>query len=155
MVEYVTTAANSTLDFQVRDFGPASGSFITDDIAVRNMTGPGTGMAIGKEDVDGAEMEDNGAGEVAFEPALSPMPMREAGTLQFVTSQSGALRVELLDLSGRRVRLVKDDADAPAGAYELPIGRVGADGVCLSAGVYFWRVAARDGVKSGRFVMLP
>jgi hypothetical protein len=161
MVEYTTTAANSTLDFQVRDFWYPRvpyAVFITDDIAVRNVTpgGTGTGMAIGKEDVDGALMEHgDGAGEVSFEPQLSPLPVRDRGTLRFATSQSGALRAELLDLSGRRVRVLKDEADAPAGAYELPIGRVGADGVRLSAGVYFWRVAARDGVKSGRFVVLP
>jgi hypothetical protein len=150
-VDYTTTAANSTIDFQVRDFPLVpSEVFVTDDIGVRNITsvGAGSGMAMGMEDVDGA-------GGVAFEPRLTPMPMRNSGTLRFATSQSGALRVELLDLSGRRMRLLKDDADAPAGAYELPIGRVGEDGVRLSAGVYFWRVAARDGVKSGRFVMLP
>jgi hypothetical protein len=158
IVEYVTTSANATLDFQVRDFPLVpSEVFITDDIAVCNVTpgGTGTGMAIGKEDVDGALMEDGGGVEVSFAPKLVPMPMRESGTLGFVTSQRGALCAELLDLSGRRVRSLMSDADAPAGPYVLPTGRVGEDGSRLSAGVYFWRVAARDGVKSGRFVIVP
>jgi hypothetical protein len=149
-VDYTTTSANSTLDFQVRDFPQAPGEmFVTDDIAVRNVTsdGAGTGMAE-RHDFDDSE-------QIALAPSLSPSPIHDSGTLRFMTSETGPLRVELLDLAGRRVRNVYDEREAPAGVYELPIGRVGQDGIRLSAGVYFWRVAAREGVKSGRFVLLP
>ena len=147
-VDYTTTSANSTLDFQVRDF-PITGSevFFTDDITIRNVSGPGagTGMAAwynGQDD------------PVTLEPRLSPSPMHGSGTLRFMTSTPGTLRVEVLDLAGRRVRSLVDDRNAPAGLYELPILRVGDDGQRLGAGVYFYRVIAREGVKSGRFVML-
>jgi PKD repeat protein len=147
-VDYTTTAANSTLDFQVRDF-PLVGSevFITDDIAVRNVTavGAGTGMAA---------WYDGEHDPVAMEARLTPSPMHGSGTLRFMTTARGSLRVDLLDLAGRRVRTLMSQSDAPAGLYELPVIRLGDDGRRLGAGVYFWRVAGREGTKTGRFVML-
>lgn len=147
-VDYTTTAANATLDFQVRDFPLVpSEVFITDDIAIRNVTalGAGTGMAAwydGEHDL------------VTMEARLVPSPMRGSGTLRFMTSVSGPLRVDLIDLAGRRARSLMSESDAPAGLYELPITRVADDGRRLGAGVYFWRVQGREGTKTGRFVML-
>ena len=143
-VEYTTTSANSTLDFQVRDFPIVpSEVFITDDIAIRNVTavGAGTGMATWYQGDD----------LVAMDARLVPMPMHGNGTLSFMTSQSGALRVEILDLAGRRVRRVMDDREAPAGLYEFPITRAGDDGSHLGAGVYFWRIDSREGVDVQHF----
>ena len=150
-VEYTTTSINSTLDFQVRDF-PAVPSevLVADDIAVRNVTSQGasSGMTDWGDVVDGSET-------VALEPRLVPIPMREGGTLRFLTSRTGALRVEILDLAGRRVRQVMDEREAAAGVYELAIGRSGEGGARLGAGVYFWRVVAAEGTRNGRFVVLP
>jgi PKD repeat protein len=150
-VDYTTTAANSTLDFQVRDFPiEPSEVFVADDIAVRNVTsqGAGTGMAEGIDDLDGS-------GLVAMAPRLVPSPIHDSGMLRFMTSRPGTLRVEILDLAGRRIRRLMDEKEAPAGLYELPIGRTSQDGIRLGAGVYFWRIQSREATKAGRFVMLP
>ena len=76
------------------------------------------------------------------------------GVLRFATSQPGRLRVEVLDLAGRRVRRLMDETDAPPDVYLLTVGVRGADGGRLSPGVYFYRIESTDGVRMGRFVML-
>jgi hypothetical protein len=146
-VDYVTTSANTTLDFQVRDFPIVpSEVLITDDITIRNVTSPGagTGMAAWYDGED----------PVSMQPRLVPSPIHTTGTLSFMTSQPGVLRVEILDLAGRRVRRVMDERDAPAGLYELPIGPLTDDGRRLGAGVYFYRIEMGEGVHTGRFVRL-
>ena len=150
-LDYTTTMANSTLDFQVRDF-PVEPSevFITDDISVRNITSPGAGTGMAEWRV---EME--GEGLASVEPRLVPIPIHDAGMLRFVTAQTGPVRVEVLDLAGRRVRRLMDEREAPAGIYELPVRRGGEGGARLGPGVYFWRIVAREGARSGRFVVLP
>lgn len=147
-VDYTTTATNSTLDFQVRDF-PLVGSelFFTDDVSVRNVSAPGAGTGM-------ASWYDGEHDPVALEPRLTPSPMHDSGTLRFMTSQPGALRVEVLDIAGRRVRGLMNEREAPAGLYELPITRAGDDGGRLRPGMYFWRIQSPEGAKTGRFVML-
>jgi PKD repeat protein len=147
-LDYLTTAANSTLDFQVRDWPIApSEVFFTDDIAIRNITAPGAGTGMAKWY--------RGEDPVAIAPRLVPSPIRHSGTLTFLTTEPGGLRVEILDLAGRRMRKLIDERDAPAGLYELTIGPGGGEGPRLQAGVYFYRIEAREGARSGRFVILP
>ena len=79
---------------------------------------------------------------------VMPSPIRSSGTLSFATSRSGSLRVEILDLAGRRVHRLLDRAEAPAGRHELSIPRD------LNTGVYFYRIEALERVETGRFAVL-
>jgi hypothetical protein len=90
-----------------------------------------------------------------MEPRLVPVSIHDSGMLRFMTSGPGVLRLEILDLAGRRISRLMDEREAPAGLYELPVGRASQDGIRLGAGAYFWRIQSREATKAGRFVMLP
>ena len=91
---------------------------------------------------------------IPLEAAVSPSPMRSEGLLEFATSRAGLLEVQLLDLAGRRVRQLSNQADAPAGWHRLAIDGRGDGGSQLKAGVYFYRIRAGEGTVTGRFVIL-
>jgi hypothetical protein len=149
-VDYTALAAGSTLDFQVRDFPLVAGEvFVTDDISIRDITGV-TGIVPAEGEADLPEEQD----PAALEPALHPSPVRSAAVLSFATSRPGALRVEVIDLAGRRVQRVADEIDSPPGMHVLKISGIGDDGRRMSPGVYFYRIEAEEGARTGRFVML-
>jgi len=139
-LDYTTQGRGTTLDFQVRDFPVApSEVFETDEIAVRNVTGqPGTGVVAVPRQPPQLELRSR----------VVPSPIRSSGILSFATSRSGSLRVEILDLAGRRVHRLLDRAEAPAGRHEVSIPRD------LSTGVYFYRIEALERVETGRFAVL-
>jgi hypothetical protein len=140
ILDYTTKERGTTLDFQVRDFPIVpSEVFETDEIAVRNITGqPGTGVVDVPQHLPRLELRSR----------VVPSPIHSSGILSFATSRSGRLRVEILDLAGRRVRRLLDRDEAPAGRYELSIPRD------LHTGVYFYRVEALGRVETGRFAVL-
>ena len=142
-LDYITNRIGTTLDFQIRDFPVALGEvFMTDDISIYNLGI--TTLSAGEP-----------GGALSMAPMLYPSPMRTASTLRFATSRPGRLRVEILDLAGRRVRQLIDEPQASAGVHLLSVSRgAGRDGPALGPGVYFYRVADLDGVRSGRFVVL-
>ncbi len=63
-----------------------------------------------------------------------PNPFRDAATLDFQLSTSGAVTIELVDLLGRRVWRTTSDR-LPAGRHQIPIGSSR-----LASGVYVYRV---------------
>ncbi len=85
---------------------------------------------------------------------VSPNPMRHSGTLRFATTRRGRLLAQILDLSGRVVRTLADEADAAAGARSFALSTRDEHGRGLPSGMYFYRVASTDGVQRGRFVVL-
>lgn len=74
--------------------------------------------------------------EAARALCLAPNPARGACTARFALARPGRVTLELLDLSGRRVR-GPVSAELPAGPAELRLGDLSA----LPAGVYFARVS--------------
>ena len=76
--------------------------------------------------------------------------MRGQGTLRLTLGRSGPVRVEVLDVQGRRVSTVLDSPHLEPGRH--PIALHGEEP--LAAGVYFYRVRAAEGVVRGRFVVL-
>ncbi len=149
-VDYVTTASGSTLDFNVKDFPVVAGEvFLTDNLAVRSVTGEPAMIASAQAQLVTQEI----MAERPLEPRICPSPFRSEATLSFATSRSGALRVDVIDLAGRNVRQLVNDPDAPAGMHLIRIN-AGAGGAPLNPGIYFYRVDAREGVKTGRFVVL-
>jgi hypothetical protein len=142
-LDYVAVRQGTTLDFQVRDYPVAIGeTFMVDDIAIHN-------LGLTTTSVGGPSPA------ATLAPVLFPSPLHNAGTLRFATSRPGRLSVEILDLSGRRVRQLADEAQAAPGMHEFAVSRSGGhDGPALGPGIYFYRVAGVDGVKSGRFAVL-
>jgi hypothetical protein len=83
--------------------------------------------------------------------AASPNP--SAGAISFVLdlAVAGAARVEVFDLTGRRVASTPYGQLA-AGRHSLSWDGRGADGVPVAPGVYLARVRAGDLTASARFV---
>ena len=147
-VDYTTLASNSTLDFNVKDFPLAVGEvFLTDNLSIRDVTGqtapPGSLRPPLRESVIAEPLK----------PVVYPTPFRSAATLNFSTSRSGILRVDVIDLAGRRVRRLMDETDAGPGLHLLTI-TANSGGERLDPGIYFYRIEAAEGVRTGRFVVL-
>lgn len=86
--------------------------------------------------------------------ALSPNPLNPRATLSFVTASPGRARVEIFDVSGRRVNTLVDDPSLRAGYHEVAIEGRSAAGERLGSGVYFYRIEAAGEVALGRFTIL-
>jgi flagellar hook assembly protein FlgD len=74
--------------------------------------------------------------------------------LAFATTQPGAVRIELYDLNGRRVRRVLDEPFMAPGLHNVMLDGRGDQGERLGDGVYFYRVQAAERSATGRFVIV-
>ena len=150
--DYVTVGGGTTtLDFQIKDFPLVAGEvFLADNVSIRNVTGTTAAAAA----LASGPTRSAPGDLVPLRPTLCPSPLRSQGTLRFATSRSGMLRVQVVDLAGRRVRQLLDATDAPAGEHELPVDGRGDNGQPLSPGIYFFRIQAQEGLTTGRFVIL-
>ncbi len=99
-------------------------------------------MPVGIEDVGGAQPEQ------ALLSANYPNPFRGSTTFEYALSESGPVRLEVYDLTGRRVALLVDEMQ-PASTY-----RVGFDAPDLASGVYFVRLQASGTVLSRKITVL-
>ena len=157
-VDYVTTSAASTLDFWIKDWPLIAGeTFQIDNVSVsRVVSGASAAPALAGSGAAEAEPMPGPANatEAPLMVRLWPSPLESRGTMSFATSVPGPLTVELLDLAGRRVRRLMDEADAPAGFHVLTLDGMSDNGTTLHPGVYFYRVHAREGVRTGRFAKL-
>ncbi|MGH7742531.1 MAG: FlgD immunoglobulin-like domain containing protein, partial [Candidatus Eiseniibacteriota bacterium] len=154
IVDYTSLSAGSSLDLQVKDnpLLPAE-VFLTDDIAIRDITGvPGIVAALGAPDPDarGSDVVES----LLFASAVYPSPVQTSAVLTFATTKMGALRVDIVDLAGREVRRLDDESQAPAGTHTLTIDRTRNDGQRMSPGLYFYRIVADEGRITGRFAVL-
>jgi hypothetical protein len=154
-VDYVSVAAGTSLDLQVLDFPLTTGEvFLADDVSIYDVTTSPTSR------IETAQSEP-GAAEVIvdmsrMEPLVgrvAPSPLRTGAHLRFVTSRPGALRVTLFDLTGRRVRRVTDELNAPAGPHDLVLDGLDDRGRALASGLYFYRIRALEGVSNGRVLI--
>ena len=146
MVDYVTVAAGSNLDLQVLDSPLNSNeAFYADDITLFNTT-PLVGVAVDS-------IPDLGS-RIPLVAKVAPSPLRTVSTLSFVTSRPGPLRVTLFDVGGRRVRIVLDQASAPAGLHVATVDGNDDRGRTLGSGLYFYRIRALEGVSTGRIAIV-
>ena len=154
-VDYTSVAAGSSLDLQVLDFPlAASEVFITDDISIYDITGMALKQADAAQGVQAAaDPNPDLRGRAPLVGIVSPSPLRSASTLSFVTSRPGPLRVTLFDVTGRRVRSVLDEAEAPAGFHVAMVDGKDDHGRALGSGLYFYRIRALEGVSGGRIVI--
>jgi len=86
-------------------------------------------------------------------PVLVPSPLRSRSTLSFSLSEPGPLEVDLMDLSGRRVRSLMSSSAAAPGTYHVPIDGYSDRGVRLASGIYLYRIQAARRRWTGRLVV--
>jgi hypothetical protein len=109
-----------------------------------NQTEWGTGMFIAYADEPTAVTASAAASRM--ELRISPTPFRDGASVRFVLSERAAIRLELLDVGGRRVARLADGVRA-AGPHRISI-----DGRTLTSGVYFVRLVSGDGAAVRRIV---
>ena len=140
-VDYVVTQSGTTLDFQALDYpvAPAE-TLIVDNVSIKPV---GASTAVNPLD-----------GVTEFAAVMTPNPVRAGGAIHFVLPHPGFARVEVLDLSGRRVRSLLDRRDLGAGAERVWFDGRNQDGGRLASGVYFYRVETSFGTLTRRFAIL-
>jgi hypothetical protein len=146
IVEHVTGAAGSTLDFQMLAETKRPGvTLFVDDVSIREVAPAQVASPLVARD----------AGTLGFErPTVMPNPFRARATLALTLARRGPLRVALYDVNGRRVRTVHEHADAAAGTHRFELDGLNDRGERLGPGVFFYRIDSADGVRQGRFVVL-
>ncbi len=173
--EHVTQASGSTLDFQVYDAAVVQGEvFLVDNISI--CTIPAAGPALVSAAPGDSTMLSSRGGvplseghpegfvpggptsepvaALAFRAGIVPSVTRGHATLQFVTTRPGAVRAELFDAAGRRVRVLLDAASVEPGMHQVPVDGHRDDGAPLGSGLYFYRLQAAEKVATGRFVVV-
>ena len=93
------------------------------------------------------------AGLALLRPVLSPMPLRSRSTLSFRTVESGPVEVDLLDLTGRRVKLLMSVGDAAAGVHQVAIDGRSDRGERLASGIYLYRIVSPRRTWTGRVIV--
>ncbi len=83
---------------------------------------------------------------------IRPNPLNPQATLSFVTTKPGRVTVRLFDVSGRCVRTIIAQ-NREVGPHELHVDGRDDRGAGLASGVYYYRIDAREGASSGRFVI--
>ncbi|MBK7366529.1 MAG: T9SS type A sorting domain-containing protein [Candidatus Eisenbacteria bacterium] len=120
-------------------------------IALDNVSVTGTPSGPAPSPVVGGEEGTAAAGRVDFAfSRVVPNPGGAEASLQFSLPRAGRARLEIVDLSGRRVWAT--EGEFAAGAQSVRWGGRAADGSAVRAGVYFVRLVTADGVRSGRMV---
>ena len=136
-LDFITGASGSTLDLQIVDFPVTTGeTFLVDNVAIRDFSG----IAVGVGDPDPA---------LQARAWVAPSPIVSEGSLRFVTARSGAVAVEIFDLTGRRLAKPIDGV-LDAGLHQV---RLGGSALRLRAGLYLYRIRQRGGTLQGRFVV--
>ena len=119
----------------------ATGAFTGSDSTVLTVIAPATGVG---EPVTGTPLR----------PRLAPNPVTALTRLTFMTTREGPLRVQVFDLTGRTVRTLIDQAQAPAGEHDLGFDVGSGRETTLAPGLYFYRIQTSEGAAQGRFVVL-
>ncbi len=146
VVDHVTGAAGSTLDFQVLCDPDAAGTtFVLDDVSIRPLVPP-TGIAPAA--VEGI------TGVSYAAPSVFPNPFRHRAMLGLTLARPGPLRIDVYDLNGRRVRRLFDGPSAEAGTHQFELDGRNDRGQKLGPGIFFYRIDTPTGAHQGRFVIL-
>jgi len=90
--------------------------------------------------------------ELALLP-LRPNPTQGGSAIRFLLPHPSRAVVEVYDLAGRLVKRVSDRPFSP-GEQEVVWDGRGAVGAAVPSGVYFVRLQASDGVRTGRLVLV-
>jgi len=127
---YTFTAAT----FLAGDEDPAN-----DAVTVTVAVGEGTAAPVG--------------GAAEFAARLTKNPFRESTGLRFALADPGRVRLDILDVRGRRVRAL-GGAGLPAGEHVLAWDGRDAAGRPVPAGLYLYRLVTAGGTRTGKVLRL-
>jgi len=85
---------------------------------------------------------------------VCPNPMNPEAVISLTTTAPGFLRVRIYDLNGRLMRTVLDEANYPAGDYDVRFDGRNTNGQTLPSGQYFYRVETPLAQGSGSLTIL-
>lgn len=83
---------------------------------------------------------------------VSPNPARQSCTIAFTLAREGAVRLDIFDLAGRRLRTLEHGVLA-AGVHRSRWDGLGADGRPAAAGLYFAALSSGEGRFISRFAV--
>lgn len=83
----------------------------------------------------------------AKEIKVYPNPVKEKGTLHFTTEEAGPLKIEIFDLTGKKVKVIKRDF-----IFEGE-NKIKFDAEEMSEGFYFFKITTSDWVKTTRILI--
>jgi hypothetical protein len=98
-------------------------------------------------------VEDGVPAGVALLGPVHPNPARAGASLAFSLSAPAAVRVDIHDVAGRRVRTLRDGF-CPTGEHRLEWDLLDDHGSRVAAGVYFWRIASGEARLAEKVVVL-
>lgn len=103
----------------------------------------------------GGEVSAADDGPAGFEPLLRafPNPFNPQTQLTYTVPKAGAIRLDIFDVSGRRVRTLVNSRIA-AGTHTAAWDGRDTNGATLASGVYFVRLAAPGATRTLRVVLL-
>jgi len=82
-----------------------------------------------------------------------PNPFNPETTIPLTLTRPGAVRVEVIDLLGQRIRLLIDD-ELAAGQHALRWFGANDLGQPAASGIYFYRATTAEGVQTRRMTLL-
>jgi len=85
-------------------------------------------------------------------PAVFPNPFTASATIAYELAAPGAVRLEVLDLAGRRIAVLVD-SEAPAGRHEAVWDGRTESGARAARGIYFARLVTAGGVRTAKMVL--
>lgn len=83
-----------------------------------------------------------------------PNPFSKSTAIHFEVPAPARIRLEVFDLSGRRVAMLAD-AEYPAGYHAVEWNRRGASGTAVKSGVYVYRLSAGEYQEQRKMILLP
>jgi hypothetical protein len=84
----------------------------------------------------------------------APNPFRASTTIRYAVAVSTSVRLEVIDLAGRRVRLLVSGDEVEAGSHVASWDGRDDAGRKLGAGLYFCRLESLGAVRSRRMVLI-
>jgi len=85
--------------------------------------------------------------------SIAPGPASPEPSLRFSTTRPGPVRIDVYDVTGRRVRRLLDAPFMAPGLHSVMLEGRDDQGRRLGSGVYFYRVQAMERSITGRFVI--
>jgi hypothetical protein len=147
------------MSFNWYDIAPASGANRARPAPDADLAARMLGCALPVECVRSMNPTDGGDPETAAPPiatalhASVPNPFNPTTALRFDLSRRGAVRLEILDAAGRRVRMLVT-GELEAGRHRALWNGVDASGEPAASGVYFARLVAPDLTATRKLVLI-
>ena len=163
-VDIVSSTGGRNIDFQVIDTPVVPGeSFVVDDVLIHVVPTPGNALASRRAADENEPPADPASAPETLSPALpaiefgasiGPNPARPAATLRLALTRAGVVSARVYDVRGRVVRTLSEGSTLSAGRHVFAVDGRDDRGARLPAGMYFYRVEASEGVRSGSFAIV-